>query len=66
MANLKIEWVETPNGNYQTRVEQNGKVYLSVPVPESFAIKMGMKCAQRRSITYQGIADAMAEQWSNL
>ena len=30
---------------------------------ESPGIKNGLTRAQRRSITYQGIADAMAEQW---
>ena len=33
---------------------------------ESPGIKNGLTRQQRRSITYQGIADAMAEQWSEL
>lgn len=31
---------------------------------ESPGIKNGLTRAQRRSITYQGIANAMASQWS--
>lgn len=33
---------------------------------QSPGIKNGLTRAQRRSITYQGIADAMAAQWGNL
>lgn len=33
---------------------------------QSPGIKNGLTRQQRRSITYQGIADAMAEQWGNL
>lgn len=33
---------------------------------ESPGIKNGLTRAQRRSVTYQGIADAMAEQWGSL
>jgi len=33
---------------------------------ESPGIKNGMTRQQRRSITYRGIAEAMADQWSNL
>jgi hypothetical protein len=36
-------WIKTPNGNYQTRTEKDGKVYLSQPVPYAFAVKLGMK-----------------------
>ena len=43
---MKIEWVKTTNGNYQTRTEFKGKVYLSQPVPKAFAVKMGMKEAK--------------------
>lgn len=33
---------------------------------ESPGVVHGLTRQQRRSITYQGIADAMAEQWGNL
>ena len=33
---------------------------------ESPGIKNGLTRQQRRSVTYQGVADAMAEQWGNL
>lgn len=41
----KTTWHRTPNGNYQTRTEKDGKVYLSQPVPLAWALKLGMKAA---------------------